>query len=370
MSNVSETAIFDGQEYRKTILDLIQQSTSQICISTYIFESDEFGKEVFDRLFEKSASGISVRWIIDGYGSLQWIQNNHALLKTKNFEIRIFHPMPLSFRKIKSDLPQLDRFFQYLIRMNRRIHQKLFLFDQSVAVMGSRNIDNSAVHWRENTLLIRGNPIAEFVSVFEEIWKRADESFFKNVYRKRKYRFFKSLNNVFTNHLFLLRRNIRLMIQKKFLEAQSEIYITTPYFMPPVNILRQIYKRAKAGVKVYILLPKTTDVPISKFMAESYFARLLKNGVRIFEYEKSVLHAKCTIVDNWVFLGSSNLNRRSFYQDLELDYVVEKEEVIQQIKDQFWIDVQNSTEVLSAPKQFFMKKIAVKIVMRVFSSWF
>jgi cardiolipin synthase len=157
---------------------------------------------------------------------------------------------------------------------------------------------------------------------------------------------------------------------EKLLQAREKIQITTPYFFPTSKVFDAILKKANDGVSITVLLPLASDVMVSKWITQYHYERLMKAGVQIHEYTKAILHAKSTLVDDWALIGTSNMNRRSVYRDLEIDYIVSQPYAVKQILTQFEYDLKNSVRVTSIPKLNIGKKIVVLIATKLFSSWF
>jgi cardiolipin synthase len=127
--------------------------------------------------------------------------------------------------------------------------------------------------------------------------------------------------------------------------AQSRIYVTTAYFLPKRSLLRAFLKAARRGVDVQILIPGKSDVPMVKWAAFSMVRFLLQKQITMYEYQKSILHAKTMIIDDVVFIGSFNLNHRSILHDLEVEAVLKDPESLQSMLDQWHKDIQESKRV-------------------------
>lgn len=261
-------------------------------------------------------------------------------------------------------------FFRLIYFWNNRNHQKLFIFDQATSVLGSRNIWNEAIVWRETSILVTGAVTEEMSTVFNNVWERSHNRLLKRLYGANLYKISKNFRNVFTTHIFLLRRNAQKVLNQKIANANSHVQITTPYFFPTKKTLFMLIKKAQSGVDVRILLPQKTDVRISKWISITHYERLLKAGIKIYEYETNVLHAKSTLIDDWALIGSSNFNRRSLFRDLELDYLINQTQTIQKLREQFDLDLQQSVQITSAPKTNFLKRSFTQIIIRIFPSWF
>jgi len=129
-------------------------------------------------------------------------------------------------------------------------------------------------------------------------------------------------------------------------EAKERIYITTPYFIPVTSILIALKSQALAGVDVRLLVPKTGDSKLVNAAAYSYYEELLKNGVRIFFYEKGFVHAKTMLIDNYFSsVGSANMDVRSQELNFEVNTHIYDKEINQQLYEAFMEDLKDSTEI-------------------------
>jgi cardiolipin synthase len=127
--------------------------------------------------------------------------------------------------------------------------------------------------------------------------------------------------------------------QKQFLNnmniAQKRVWLMTPYFIPQRNFIKSLAKAAHRGVDVRLLLSQKSDVGIFRTLQTFYYPFLIKSGVKVYLYNESVLHAKTYLFDDWMTVGSSNLNHRSLMHDLEVDLIVQSEQNHKIIEDDF-----------------------------------
>jgi cardiolipin synthase len=360
-----EQLVFDGNEYEALLLKEIQESKQGILISCYILENEVFGNKILHALRQRASQGVRVCMVIDGIGSRNWINEHLKDTQKDNFEIRVFHPVV--WQVLRWNL------WRVFARFNRRNHQKLFIFDEKVAIIGSRNINNEAIEWRETSIRIAGQSVLTLVSLFETIWQRSHDHFFRRFFpgiRWKTHLKISSSRHIFSNHTYSLRKKIQRVTLQKIIEAKEKIKITTPYFFPTRKVLSSLIARAKAGVSVAVLLPKESDVLVSKWVSQYHYQRLLEAGVSIYEYNPKILHAKSMVIDEWALIGSSNFNRRSVFRDLELDYAVDSVETVQILLDQFREDLNHSTKIEVVPDLGFFKKNFIVFITRFFSSWF
>ena len=230
--------------------------------------------------------------------------------------------------------------------MNSRDHRKIFLIDQKIAYLGGQNVNrchseqlSKAQAWRDTGVKLQGPPIETLVKTSKSAWEKAKPDGFKYSLRF----------NFSVLHLSARRKDrlarIRKLIQS-FNEAQSRIWITTAYFIPNRKIVRALVSAAKRGLDVAIILPAKSDIPFMKWTAWLLYERLINAGVKIFEYQDRVLHAKSMIVDNWATVGSYNFNHRSLIHDLEVEAVIDRPQWLEALEAQWFTDIKDSKLVL------------------------
>jgi cardiolipin synthase len=125
----------------------------------------------------------------------------------------------------------------------------------------------------------------------------------------------------------------------RMLAARERIWIENAYFVPDGSLIRVLRVAAESGVDVKIVVPAFSDVVFIPWIASAFHLGLLNAGVQVFEYTKSVLHAKTMIIDEWGLVGSSNLNHRSLLHDLEVDAVLTNAESCRSLREQFERDL-------------------------------
>jgi cardiolipin synthase len=144
------------------------------------------------------------------------------------------------------------------------------------------------------------------------------------------------------------RRENYLDLLLRISRAQHKIWITNAYFVPDGSLLRALSAAAMGGIDVRIIVPGFSDVVFMPWIASAFHLGLLRAGVRIFEYRRSILHAKTLVVDTWGLVGSSNLNHRSLLHDLEIDVEVVTDEGRAALERHFSEDLESSVEVTLA----------------------
>ncbi len=348
----------------------IENAKSEILLASYIVESEGFGERVLKALAKKAREGVHVKFIVDGYGSWDWINSGNARSDEELFEIHIFHPLPWTLWKIKmQENLNLEKFIHFFSYINRRNHQKIYIFDRKKVFLGSRNIHQKSIDWRETSLEVQGSVVEEIVEIYNSLWRRSHR---KLIHRINKKPFQKQhlSERVYSNHLIFLRRKNQQRTFDRLKNAKECIHITTPYLFPTKKVLSLLYRKAKRGIDVRLLVPNDSDVIFSKWISQVHYHLLIKAGVKIYEYEPKILHAKVAIIDDWALIGSSNFNRRSVYRDIELDYAVANQETVLKLKEQFQQDLSVSMLIKDVGMLSIWKRAFANLLITVIPSWF
>lgn len=343
-----EELYFNTDRYFDVVIHAIESADVSVDVEMYIFNLDTLGVEVLDALTLASARGVRVRLIVDGLGSPDWSSSQIRRLAAINVFVRVYHPLPPPFSKLFSHrLIKPSTVFRLLRTINKRTHKKQFIIDGYRAFVGSMNISDAHRGWRETSVHVEGNDIVYLKNCYESTWSRS-----YNPNRKSAKRLVgvktgveAVLNTeglVRTNITRKQRRQVNQDLLSRITKSEKRVWLTSAYFVPAPRIIRCLIIAAKAGVEVRLLLPRRSDVRIVRWVSMLFYQSLMNAGITIYEYLPSMLHAKTLIVDDWVSIGTSNLNHRSFYHDLEVDIVLTHQKSIGQLVKQFTSDVGNS----------------------------
>jgi len=247
----------------------------------------------------------------------------------------------------------LRRILFLLKKANKRNHRKVILIDRHKSFLGSLNI--SQVHtkefmgakaWRDTGIQVTGGPLHHLRRAWLDAWVTARMEKLHLRHRLGRIRVRQKvdealrLNSTIYWRYFLLRdlnRRMRL--------AEKRILITNAYFVPRRSVLRSLIKAAQRGVEVGLCLPEQTDVLPVRWASRSLYSRLLRAGVRIYEYQPQMMHAKTLIIDDWATVGSHNLNHRSLTHDLEVEVVLVQPDRVRELSQQWQRDIQHSSEI-------------------------
>jgi cardiolipin synthase len=347
----SELIISDCLSFYEQLLKDIAQAQHTVDLETYIFRKDPVGEKIAIALSEAAKKGVNVRVLVDGAGTPMWGNGLTKMLENSGAKTRVFHPFPWRLwqwsRSVVRVSPLLKAIY-LLLKINSRNHRKVCIIDDDIVYVGSLNICQSHLdkkhwgdYWRDTAVRLQGIDLKELKAAFEVAWdhmpiqERIRESF-SHINKNPVFR----VNN--TRHR---RRLLYKNLLRRISRCSQRVWITNAYFVPDSILLKKLIDAAQRGVDVRILLPQRSDVFALPWTSATFYYHLVKSGVRIFEYLPSMLHAKTLIIDDWVSVGSSNLNHRSLLHDLEVDVNIRLPVSKKIIAEQFIKDLTYSKEV-------------------------
>ncbi len=266
-------------------------------------------------LTERALAGVKVMVIVDCYGSRSIPQNYWNQLQLSGIEVRFFNPF--SWRAPTDYL--------------KRNHRKLLLIDNETVLVGGAGISddwdgvaeqNDTEPWLDFEVRFQGGIVPHLQSIFIQHWLDCEGTAdLKN----------QPLSPYYTHQPLVLitsgeapsyqDASIRALYQTMILAAQQQLWIASPYFVPETNTRQLLIETKQRGVDVRILtMGPSNDKNYVYYAARELYKDLLSNGIKIYEYQPSMMHGKVILVDqNWVSIGSGNVDPRSFLQNDELN---------------------------------------------------
>lgn len=332
------TLLQNGDEYFPAMLKAIQAAKKTINFEAYIFYSDTVGTQFRDALSERASAGIEVRMLLDGIGS-GWRLNNSdvRMMKKAGVKFAYYHPTH-SWR---------------LDRTNRRTHRRVLVVDGKLGFTGAvgfaKNWSGHAQdkdHWRDALMRVEGPLVASLQAAFQEHWVKA---FGEALSGSDQFPALQEAGDlkaqVVTSRSFSM-APVPLVQAVAFTAAQKSICITNAYCTPTHDQVEQLVKAVKRGVNVRIILPgPNNDQPLTKSAGRSAYGKLLEGGVKIFEYQPTMIHEKSIVVDGlFSMFGSSNFDARSSEINEELDVVVYDEKFGHEMETVFEKDLSQTHE--------------------------
>jgi len=316
--NFSYTLFDDPMKYYNAMLDDIGAARNSIYIETYKFGHSTIGMKFRDALINKAKEGVEIKLLIDSWGGSSIPEDFFTELIKSGGEVRFFEKI-----KINVDI---------LTRSHRRNHRKIMIIDDRISYIGSSNLTDYNLIWRESVLRMTGKITLEFKKVFMQDWE---------IYNKY-IRYKRSLTSVIRFKNFeiirdapsIARQKIKRRYEGIIRSAISEIIIETPYFLPGHLLRRELARAADRGVVVKVIIPKTSDVRMVNILHGRYLEMLHNKNIRFLYFTPHNLHAKILLVDNKIFsIGSPNFDYRSFRYMHEIALIGTEKEVVKLVKN-------------------------------------
>ena len=363
---IKETVFNEAGQYFSALMQDIDQAVSHIDFETYIFDLDPLGRKVAEHLAAASRRGVAVRLLLDGAGSSVSSGALARQLSDAGVQVRIYHPLPWNIRHWELAVPRLPwrtKLQRLLEGIYSRNHRKICMIDQRLVWVGSFNVSQSHLpvaqggqDWRDTALRLEGMDLEHVRNAFNSAWDNDRSLIPRQIF---------SPMSVRLNHMH--RRKLRRDLLKRVAQTRARIWITNAYFVPMVSVLRQLKKAARRGVDVRILLPGNSDIFFIPWASAMFYQGLLKAGIRIYEYTGGMLHAKIMILDDWITVGSSNLDYLSFFRNLEAEVVVSLPQTKRTIVDQFQNDLTHAEEltISDCPQRPWWKKLFGRLLLYV-----
>lgn len=324
----------------------IESAQESVVLEAYILRSDDVGHRIGDALIGAAQRGVTVRVLSDWIGmrGIQW--SFITGLKKAGIQHRVFNP------------PGLRPWFGLI----PRDHRKLLVVDSSVGITGGVGIGNEWMgktkrrrgHWRDTAVRIEGPAANDMQQAFDAMWERAYKRERRGSHRltRRAARgahldpatAAPSLVGIIEGEP--LRMRIARALQMQAISAERSIWIANAYFVPSPSEVESLLGAARDGVDVRVLVPARNDHRWVSFLTRRYYRRLLTNGVRIWEWKGTMMHAKTSVVDGrWVRVGSTDFNPLGVAINYELDAVIEDASLGAQAEEMFLADLEASREI-------------------------
>src|SRR5882672_9135443 len=331
--------LLNGDEIFPAKLRAIRSARKSINYAQYVFDEGQPSVDIANALAERCRAGITVNLLLDGVGTLTMPEEYRKLLHEAGCRLETFRPLnPLAF----------DRF-------NYRNHRRILVVDGRVGITGGSGTSGkwggngqTEDHWRDTDVWVEGPVVEQLQGAFAENWLEATgvalggRDYFpspleaKGAVAAQAVRSSPKGGSAAMYVVFLLAMT----------SAQRSIYITNPYFLPDNKMIDSLAEAARRGVRVVVLLPGAIDHNLVRQASRSELGRLLEAGIEIYEYRAAMLHAKTMVVDSrWATVGSTNLDRRSFALNEELNLVVYDQAVAERLERVFRDDLTRSKQV-------------------------
>ncbi|HWB42764.1 MAG TPA: phospholipase D-like domain-containing protein [Gemmatimonadales bacterium] len=295
----------NGDRFYPGMLDAIREAKDTVNFEVYIFESDETGRQFVEALTERARAGVEVRVLLDWFGSIRLKSADRRTLREAGVRLEFFRPLAL----------------RNLVRMYRRTHRRAIVIDGRIGFTGGAAVSDkwrgdtrTPKEWRDSMSRVTGALVTGVQSAFAANWVYCCGEVIAGP------RFYPPVDGggpacglSVVSSPSDAQQPIRLLFWLSFINARRRLWIASSYFIPDQHLRKAVQVRARAGVDVRILVPgnHTDAIPV-QYAGRGFYRELLEAGVRIFEYQASMMHAKTVLVDDaWSLVGSANMDERS-----------------------------------------------------------
>lgn len=332
------TLLRDAPENYPAWLGAIRSATTAIHFENFIVADDETGREFSDALIERAQAGVRVRVLYDWLGSsARALPHFWSRLKRGGVEVRVFNP------------PRLTAPFWV-----RRNHRKLITVDHRVGFVSGLCVADrwcgsaDSEPWRDTGVSIEGPAVADLDTAFAGSWGLAGDPIPAEDLSDAAS--IPPAGTVAARVICGRPGMYRTYRLDQFVAATARrtLWLTDAYFVATTSYMQALAEAARDGVDVRILVPGTSDVPMLQPIVRAGYRPLIENGIRVFEWNGTMLHAKTAVSDGrWSRVGSTNLNLSSWATNWELDVVVEDADFAASMEAMYLQDLAHATEIVA-----------------------
>lgn len=317
----------------------IASARSHVFLETYLLHEDAVGRELADLLAGKARDGVAVFVLYDWLGSLGHTSSRFwQTLRRAGVQVRAFNP------------PQVASPFGWL----SRDHRKVLTADGRIGFVSGLCIGSPWVGdpargrepWRDTGVEVLGPAVPDIENAFASAWAMAGDALPAGLGRVPRPDAAGPVSlRVIAGEpqqgtLYRLDKLVAAM-------ARRTLYLTDAYFVGGTSYIQSLVAAARDGVDVRLLVPGASDLPVVRSLSRAAYRPLLEGGVRVFEWNGSMLHAKTAVADGqWARVGSTNLNPASWIGNYELDVAIENPAIGGGLSAMFLDDLTHSTEIV------------------------
>ena len=338
--------LHDGRQAFPAMLEAIALARRQVLLEMYWFDSDLVGRRFAEALTQARRRGVEVAVVYDSVGSIGTDPAMFAALEAAGVHVLEFNPVA----------PWRRRFRFSFTRLSRRDHRKILVVDGNVGFTGGINLarqwsplEEEGGNWRDDMVRIQGPAVNGLSHCFHRVWRRHDVPPIQHLHAEpvveaagQRLLPVRILGERYFRH----RHEIARDYASRVYAAKKTVYISNSYFVPDASVRRALVRAAKRGVDVRVIVPAHSDVEAVKYAGRAQYAKLLAAGVRIFEWQDGMFHAKTAVIDGeWCTTGTFNFDYMSLHYNLEVNASVLDAELAAEFERSFCDDLVGSREV-------------------------
>lgn len=329
----------NGPQFYPAMIDAIRSATRSVNMECYIFQPGDVADQFIEVLSDRARKGVNVTIVVDAIGSFSLWGRPVRRLRDAGCRIEAY-----------------QRLHWYrLSRINNRTHRELLVIDGRIAFAGGAGIADWWMYpqgrlgpWRDTMARIEGPIVATLQGVAAENWLECCGEIMTGP------EYFPDLDRAGHTSAFVVKSSpsdrataSRVAFQMLVEGADSDVHISTPYFLPDRAFRRALTQIAARGVSLTVIVPgAATDQRWVRLASRRMWGHLLAAGIRIFEYKRAMTHTKVLIVDGlWAVLGTTNFDNRSFEHNDEVNVALRDEAVARRLLDDYEQDLRDSDEI-------------------------
>ncbi len=363
----------NGDEFVPAMLEAIRSARHSINYTTYMWYDGRMSDAFFDALTEAARAGRQVRILVDAFGGMRAPRHRIAELRAAGGMWKEFHAAR----------------FGMLMRLHKRTHRRALVIDGLLGFTGGASIMDKwlgdargADEWRDCMVEVRGRLALSLQSAFTQLWSHETGELLSGpeFYPRHAYevehesdgepiRRHVNFNGSPSSETHPMRQVFWFSIQC----ARERVFITNPYFVPDDLLKDALKERASGGVDVRVLVPnRLNDLPIIRYASQSHYEDLLSAGVRIFEYQPTMIHQKLLVADDmWSLVGSVNMDVRSKELNQENALGMLDEGFATEMVETFFADLERAEEIdLDRWRRRPLRRKVVERFFRLFEEQF
>ncbi|HYQ39859.1 MAG TPA: phosphatidylserine/phosphatidylglycerophosphate/cardiolipin synthase family protein [Pseudomonas sp.] len=352
--------LIDGERFFPRMLSAIDTACRQVELELYLVEAGSCASLLVDGLCQAARRGVQVRCLFDAFGSQRLGARLSAQLRNAGVQLRLYNPLG----------------WRHGVRNLYRDHRKLLLVDQQLAWVGGAGAtddfwlpEQASSRWHELMVELAGPAVIDWQTLFERQWQASGEPHAWRPYiRPAAHLPPRPMPGAGLARVAYAdsrqHRDILRALLRNLAHAHGRIWLATPYFLPSWRVRKALRKAAQRGVEVRLLLTgRLTDHAPVRYAGQRYYPRLLKSGVRIFEYQPRFLHLKAVLVDDWVSIGSCNFDHWTLRFNLEANLEALDPALTAALAASFEADFAASREITLA--DWFARPLRMRVWQRL-----
>ncbi|MCY7580470.1 cardiolipin synthase [Bacillus altitudinis] len=343
----------NGEETFPRIFEELKKAKTFIHIEYYMFKSDFLGHRMMEILIEKVKEGVEVRFIYDAAGSIRFSRKDIKRLKQAGIKVAPFLPLKYGFFNQK---------------FNFRNHRKIVIIDGETGFVGGLNVgkeyvgrDENIGFWRDTHTMLKGEAVQTLHSIFMLDWEYVSDEVLID---DPKYHTPHPVTGEDVIQVVPtgpdMKESMSDLYDALISNAKQFVWIATPYFVPNESIRTALKIAATRGVDVRVMVPEINDGFLTQYATRSYFSELLKEGIKVYHYQKGFMHQKVMIADGELAsVGTANVDMRSFQLNFEVNVFTAAKKPIEQLMAHYEEDMKECEQM--GPVHFYKRGLKERL---------